>query len=537
MVTTAYKPVLADAVKIRRNPDLEDKTPFKAPLTYTPVDKRLELNTEIRPIVAMQRPAERDSDLTNNYVKAGLGSLKTTYGELYINNGRDQALQVGGYLKHFAQNGNYYKQNSDNGSAGVFIKSIGATNSVNAKIDYQYNSNYFWGYDESGIPPANLQVNKQHFNNVGAEVELAKNYKDVENDFTYALKLKGYVFSDAYQKRENNLILSGFLNETINQFYAGLSGSIDLSTQKDSAYDYNNSLIRLNPYIKFQGDNYKIDAGVNIVNEFGLKTAVYIFPAAKLELQIIPDYVRVFVEAKGDVNRSSLRDFSMINPYLGQDIPITNSVDQLDISAGLKGTIIPGLGFKVAVFRNTVKDLPLFVSNFDFANGYNRFTVIYDNGRTRITGLNGELDYKASDDVDIFGRIEFKNYQMGTPGYQPWNLPKFKLTAGTAFHINSKLQLNGTLLIRGSVVDPYFPTSQIVPLTATAPSTTTTTNGTLTYTTLGSFADVSVGADYKITNRFSVFLHANNLLNGTHQVWLYYPDYGFNIFGGVGYQF
>src|ERR1700754_3907586 len=41
--TTAYKPVLADAVKIRRNPDLEDKAPFKAPLVYIPIDKRLEL--------------------------------------------------------------------------------------------------------------------------------------------------------------------------------------------------------------------------------------------------------------------------------------------------------------------------------------------------------------------------------------------------------------------------------------------------------------------------------------------------------------
>ena len=539
VVTTAYKPVLADAVKIRRNPDLEDKTPFKAPLSYTPVDKRLELNTEIRPIVAMQRPPERDSDLTNNYVKVGLGSLKTTYGELYIDNGRNQALQVGGYLKHFAQNGNYFKQNSDNGSAGVFVKSIGATNSINAKIDYGYNSNYFWGYDESGIPPSNLQVNKQHFNNVGAEVELAKNYKDVENDFTYAVKLKGYLFSDAFQKRENNVVLSGFLNETINQFYAGLAGSIDVSTQKDTAYDYNNSFIRLNPYIKFQGDNYKIDAGVNIVNEFGFKTAVYVFPAAKLELQVIPNYVRIFVEAKGDVNRSSLRDFSMINPYLGADVPIQNSVDQLDISAGLKGIILPGLGFKVAVFRNTVKDLPLFVSNFNFVAGYNRFTVIYDEGRTRITGLNGELDYKASDDVDIFGRVEFKNYQMGTPGFQPWSLPKFKLAAGTVLHINSKLQLSGTLLFRGAVVDPYNPSALLSFQTtaATAPSTTTTTNGTSTYTTISSFADVSVGADYKITNRFSLFVHANNLLNGTHQVWLYYPDYGFNIFGGVGYAF
>jgi hypothetical protein len=114
VVTTAYKPVLADAVKIRRNPDLEDKTPFKAPLAYVPIDKRLELNSDIKPLDAMKRPAEQDSAETNNYARIGLGSLKTTFGEAYFNNGKDEALQVGGYLKHFAQNGNFCKKHRSN---------------------------------------------------------------------------------------------------------------------------------------------------------------------------------------------------------------------------------------------------------------------------------------------------------------------------------------------------------------------------------------------------------------------------------------
>src|ERR1700712_4679242 len=143
IVTTAYKPVLADAVKIRRNPDLEDKTPFKAPLVYIPIDKRLELNTSIKPLEAMKRPAEQDTVPTNNYVKVGLGSLKTTYGEAYFANGRDNALQVGGYLKHFAQNGNLYKQNSAKEEAGVFGKSVGELNNLSGRITYNYNSNYF----------------------------------------------------------------------------------------------------------------------------------------------------------------------------------------------------------------------------------------------------------------------------------------------------------------------------------------------------------------------------------------------------------
>ncbi len=62
-MTTAYKPVLADAVKIRINPDLDDKAPFKAPLSYTPIDNRLEQNTDIKQLEAMKRPAETDSAL------------------------------------------------------------------------------------------------------------------------------------------------------------------------------------------------------------------------------------------------------------------------------------------------------------------------------------------------------------------------------------------------------------------------------------------------------------------------------------------
>jgi hypothetical protein len=523
VVTTAYKPVLADAVKIRINPDLEDKTPFKAPLTYFPIDKRLELNTDIKPLDAMKRPREQDSALTNNYVKAGLGSLKTTYGEAYFNNGKDQALQVGGYLKHFAQDGTLYDQNSAKEEAGVFAKSIGDVNSLTGSINYNYNSNYFFGYDPLN-PPAILQVDKQHFSTISAEGQLAKNYKDVENDFTYALKIKAYSFTDAYQAKESNVVLSGFLNETVKQFYAGVSGSLDLSTQQDSLYNYNNSLIRVNPYIKFQGDAYKIDAGISIVDQFGYSSAIYIFPAAKLELQVIPQYVRLFVEAKGDVNKSSLLDFYTTNPFLGQDLPIKNSVDQLDISAGLKGTLAPGLGFKVSVFRNTVKDMPLFVSDFDFSKGYNRFTVIYDDGRSRISGFNGELDYKASEDVDIFGRVEFKDYQMATVA-QPWNLPKFKMTAGTVLHISDKVDVTGTLLIRGSALDPHLTT------------TVTPTGTVIAPTTINSFADLSGSVEYHATNRISVFVRVNNILDGTNQTWIYYPDYGFNIFGGVGFAF
>ena len=527
VVTTAYKPVLADAVKIRRNPDMEDKTPFKAPLTYFTLDKRLERNTDIHQLDPMKMPKEQDSIPSNNYAKIGLGNLKTTFGEAYIDNGQDEALQVGGFAKHLAQSGSsIYKQNESRDEVGVFVKGITDDNTFSARVNYNRRGTDFYGFNPE-TPPAAFDPIKQHFNTLSGEAEVTKNFKDVENEFTYALKINGYSWDDAFQAKESNVVVSGFLNETVKQFYAGLGASLDLSSQKDSTYlnGINNSIVRLNPYLKFQGDNYKIDAGLNLVREFGFSHRVFIFPAAKAELQIIPKYVRLFAEVKGDVNRSSLHDFSETNPFLDENVIIKNSVDKLDIAVGLKGTIAPGVGFKATVFRNTVENMPLFVSNFPATN---RFSVIYDNGNARVSGFNGELDVKISDDLDIFGRAEFRSYTMASEA-EPWNLPKFNLKAGAIIHITKQLSINGTLLYRGNAYDRTNPVTVITP---GGPVVTTST-----LLPISSFADLSGGVEYRINSRFSIFGQVNNILNTTNQVWIYYPNYGFNVFGGVGVHF
>ena len=250
---------MAEAVKIRRNPDLEDKQPYKAPLSYSPIDKKLSQDNNIRQLDAMKRPPEQDSALLNNFAKVGIGSMKTTFGEAYFGNGKDEALQVGGYVKHFAQSGSSInKQNDSRQEVGVFGRSINEENTLTGRITYKRHQTYFYGFDQDAETPPAFEPGKQTFNSIGAEGEIAKNFKDEENAFTYAAKFKGYIFSNAYSAKESNVVLSGFLNKTVKQFYAGLGASLDLGTQKDVAYSNSNSIIRANPYIKFQGDNYKI---------------------------------------------------------------------------------------------------------------------------------------------------------------------------------------------------------------------------------------------------------------------------------------
>jgi len=75
------------------------------------------------------------------------------------------------------------------------------------------------------------------------------------------------------------------------------------------------------------------------------------------------------------------------------------------------------------------------------------------------------------------------------------------------------------VILRGSTTDPYE-----------APGTHVPTN-------VKSFADISGGFEYKASKRIAIFVNANNLLNTSNQTWFYYPDYGFNILGGVSFGF
>jgi hypothetical protein len=49
--------------------------------------------------------------------------------------------------------------------------------------------------------------------------------------------------------------------------------------------------------------------------------------------------------------------------------------------------------------------------------------------------------------------------------------------------------------------------------------------------------DLNFNANYKITNRFSLFAQLNNFGFQQYQRWLGYPVQSFNIMGGLSYTF
>jgi len=526
-VVRPYKPILAEAVKLRRSPNLDDVKTYKAKLNYSILDRKLELNSDIQKLQAQALAEEKESILVNNYVKGAFGSLATLLGEAYFNTGKDEGLQVGGYFKHFSQEGKLNKQNSSNQQLNIFGRSILEQNTVSGRINFERNGTYFYGIDDAR-PTLNPNPDKQALTTIELEGELVKNFTEDEDAFSYALKANGYIWNDKFSAKENYLSLNGYVNKRINSLNLGLAASTEFGNSKDALTSVGNNLLRLNPYIRLQVKGAKITAGINFVQEFGAVSSSRIFPAVTADFTLIPDYLQVFGEVKGDVNRNSLKGFTDENPWLNSNIVVRNTVEKLSFSAGIKGTGGPGFGYKARVYVKQFDDMPLFINNF---TDFNKFDVIYDFGKTKLTGLEGEISIQVSDALKWTGKLNIDDWKPASETYS-WFKPGLKVSSNFVYTYNKKLSFNAAVVIQDdikakvNISNPVNPAQYVIP----NPSIEE-------IKTVKGYVDLGLGADYRINKKFSVFAKANNILNTNYSRFLYYQANGFNIFGGLTYSF
>ena len=512
-VVRPYKPVLADAVKIRRNPDMNTVAAFKPVLTYNIIDKKLDLNTNIKELQAQKMADEQPVILSNNYVKAGGGNFNTALGEIYISTGKDEALQAGAFVKHLSQKGSMELQQFSRQEFGLFGRTITDDYSLSGKLIYDRNASNFYGFDP--MSSVATDMSKLQFSTIGGEAEIVSSYSETSS-FNYFANINAYQFSNIEDARESSVLLRGSLNKVVKQSNIGVNASIDLTSTKDQSYQIGNNILRANPYLKLKAKGFNLDLGVNIVQEFGTQTRLNILPAVSAELPIILGYATLFAGVNGDVLKTSLRDLAFENPYLNKNIAIKNSLEKMNIYGGLKGNASAEFGYKIMAWYKTVDDLQLFVNSQTLTN---RFETVYDNGQSNILGFEGEINIKASEFLNLNGKAQLFNYTLASEK-AAWFKPSFRLMSNAKLQIDRKVIVDAEVLFQDNV---YARVNK--------------TPGTFNSRSIDGFIDLSAGAEYKVSNKIGVYIRANNLIGKQYQRFLYYPRLGMNVLGGVNYAF
>ncbi|SUI96953.1 Outer membrane receptor for ferrienterochelin and colicins [Sphingobacterium spiritivorum] len=533
-VVRDYKPILADAVKIRRSPDMTNKRSYMPKLTYgNVVDKKLDINTGLYKLDVKETPFSQINDQTSNYVKLGIGNFNTILGEGYFSYDQYENVRIGGFVKHLSQKGDIENQRFSKQEVGVFGRRVYDAFTVDGLVGYNRYATRFYGnpLDVNGVS-LNPDPEKQAFNDIYFTGELTSNYDaNNENALSYSAKADAYTYKDQFAAKENSIALSGYLNKRMRAFNIGANLSVDVNSINGTDNvdgKTKNSVASINPYISFKGDNYVITLGANLVSEFGDSSRFNVFPSAEVDFSLVPEYIHLFGGVNGNVKKASLRSFTNQNPYLSPDLSMINTIERLNFFGGIKGNAGATFGYKVQVMYKQIEGLPLFVNNRETPY---RFDLVYDGlgeDAAKYFGLQGEINIRLSDVVNLGGRLNIDQYTMQQEE-EAWHMPKMKLAANARFNISEKLYIDAEALFQGDTYAREY--------TYTVNGSTVDISQGYKKVTLPSFFDLNAGAEYRATKHLGIFVKANNIFNKEYQRYQYYPRLGFNILGGLNYSF
>lgn len=535
-VVRDYKPILADAVKIRRSPDMSNKRSYMPKLNYGNVpDKKLDINTGLKELNVQELPFTKTQDISSNYVKLGVGNLGTILGEAYIAVEDYEDLRFGGFVKHLNQKGSLDDQKFSRQEVGVFGRRILSAFTVDGLLGYNRYGTRLYGnpVDVNGVA-LNPAREAQRFNDIYFTGELTSNFDPTnEEALSYSAKLDAYTYKDKFEAGENSVALSAYLNKRLRTFNIGANVAVDVNSISGSSnvakdVKFKNSIANFNPYISLKGANYTLTLGANIVSEFGDSTRFNIFPSAEVDFSLVPGYIHLFGGITGGVQKASFKRLSHINPYLGPDLSYQNMVERLSFFGGIKGNAGATFGYKAKVMYKSLEGMPLFANSTEAPF---QFDLIYDgtgDDKVKYVGIEGEINVRLSELVNLGGRLNIDGYTMAKEE-EAWFTPKLRLAANARFNISEKLYIDAEALFHGmSYAKAYQFDSSLKPILLP---------DSYKKESIPEFFDLSAGAEYKALSNLGIFVKANNILNKEYQRYLYYPKLGFNVIGGVNFSF
>src|SRR5690606_3017781 len=145
--------------------------------------------------------------------------------------------------------------------------------------------------DQTGQTLLNTAPDKQTFTDIYLNGELSSN-ADPKNEqaMSYSAKVDGYLFTDAYQAKENSIALSGYLNKRMSAFNVAANVSVNMNnvTNETEPANVKNYPLLLNPYIRLKGDDYNVSLGANLPPEFGDEFLFNGFASGQADVSLAP---------------------------------------------------------------------------------------------------------------------------------------------------------------------------------------------------------------------------------------------------------
>jgi hypothetical protein len=569
-VVTDYSEKLLETDKIDIKYNIADSLIYpKTTFTYPFIARGMQSSFSLETIPAISMATDNLAlpGTGYGYLRAGLLFPLAPEADAYIHSPLSRKSAVSIYLKHRSYWGKsqLYDQAPvttkpipdkissahETTQAGVALQHLFQHAAIDVKAEYRHQSLLYYGQDtlllKENIGYADTitdnslvrKLMRQTFNIINADARVyslnSANKKisfsmQASFDYLNAPRMNIYRFTRAVN--QYTVGVNGFLNYEIAPHH---TLNFQLRAQ---AYNRDylskrllSELFQFMPSYTYRTQLVKASAGLNIESIYnGHESSYNLYPSLAFHFITFDGLLTPYLEVAGGSTLNNYEKIITENPYVLPGLDVSSTRTRITGEAGARGKFSNIFAYRLSASYAMIDSMYFFVNSreaigdgdgiYGVGDGKHKidpylrsnFDVVYDNISKFTVGL--ELSAKFRD-IEAMFFSNYTHYSMDREE-KPWHKPAIEAGLQARYKWNPYI-FTLDALYRGEtpVLLPY------------AEHTTSTK----------AYLNLGLTAEYRITEKLSVFIQGKNLLNRPYQNYYLYYLPGVTVGGGLSYSF
>ncbi len=541
-VIKPYTPEISDAFKMKEIPKDNDSTAvIKKEVAY--VISSVPVASTFVPTkpTAARVPRVKKERLFDSYVSLSLGNFVNGNLDFYTSRAlnRDETIDVG--MKVNSSQGGINEVRLEDGflDARVDVSYKQDLRDLNWGADFGYQFQRYNWYGLPDIPELTEEVvsnidEEQNFQSFFFSGNLAMEDSYIQGGEALIRLSKGDYGAAETRAYANPSFEVPIAGENINlgTTLDWVIGSFDRSFESaDAAQKFNFLKAGGSPSLVILRDNLTVNLGASVYFGWDIENGnadVFVYPNVTASYRIIDETLIAYAGVVGDLEQNSYYDFFQDNRYVSPTLFIQPTDKEYDGFAGIKGKLLPTVGYDLKASYISEINRPLFVANGlrdDFATtnqGYafgNSFGVVYDDINTIALQAESTIDVAQNFKMNL--KAAYFNYTTEQER-TAWNLPEITASVSGEYQIE-KWFAGADIFYMGPREDIDF--------------TMITPEEPQPFATLDSFLDLNIHGGYRFNDQLIAFAKVNNIFGNNYERWFNTPVQGIQAMGGLTYKF
>ncbi len=518
-ITSSFKPSLKDAAKINFNaaPPVPDSS--KPKFTYNIPVNSLALAYQAAPVNAIGLNIDSGAGTkwaASNFVKLGYGNFQTPFAQagLTFSNRDNSTLNILGHYISSKGSAVKYQQYSDFGADLYGSTTNSKKQELYGSAGFSNKAYYLYGYDQNQYPNYTKNQLLQRFIDIKGHIGF-RNAELTGFGLKYNPNVKVDFFNDNHSGKEFNAIADVPLEKII---------SDELSIKLGINADYTQLSVGSNPSIN--NTIFTIPISINYKNEILNIHGGAIPSWDNSNFKLLPDLM-ADVKLSGEeailqfgwlmhYDKGSYQRWSSLNPYMAQPGNLFNTRIN-ETFGGIKGTFLERFFYNVKAGLVQFYNMPLFTNAYGMIDPLDgKSFLILQEEKLNAFQMHGEVGVVQAEDFSLTAKFNWLLFSKQKTYIKPWGVIPRELDASLRWKILKDLWFKSDLFFFEGA---KFPDRSGISQIERSP------------------VDLNAGLEFRITKRFNLWVQANNIFNNTYQRWNQYEVYGFNLLGGVTFNF